>query len=426
LETHDGAETELALLRLSWFMPSRSVARKRGMDKGASAHSNEGMFTTLLFKGCVRFALCFLAMAAGVHAQDNPFGGSTRTSGRNPFKDDSGSKPTETNEHVFDVSRVNATRTLETPARFAKIWAAFRTQHALGSDGEFVREAAATAPDNAETQAAFLRYVAANSPVVRLESEQKCKACTNGKKPATRGLEVIEVECTKCEGQGSLLVVDNYQLTYTGVVPAKPAPKVAAPAPDGAKPVAEAKPATVPGSRADEYRMLVDRIMVLGKRFNIERDEFSKELKYTPLAFASRSSESPSLNLVVLDEGDVLFYTRYLGRDWIFHDHFSLKVGDKIFDSAKVKPSTKVLRGAVLELCFYPGKDLPMAEAIANSPQSEVMIRLFGSEGNATRELEKDEKSAFRDAFELSAILKKVYKLRKADGIKGKIGDDSK
>jgi hypothetical protein len=54
------------------------------------------------------------------------------------------------------------------------------------------------------------------------------------------------------------------------------------------------------------------------------------------------------------------------------------------------------------------------------------MIRLFGSEGNATRELEKDEKSAFRDAFELSAILKKVYKLRKADGIKGKIGDDSK
>jgi hypothetical protein len=67
-----------------------------------------------------------------------------------------------------------------------------------------------------------------------------------------------------------------------------------------------------------------------------------------------------------------------------------------------------------------------MAEAIANSPQSEVMIRLFGSEGNATRELEKDEKSAFRDAFELSAILKKVYKLRKADGIKGKIGDDSK
>ncbi len=398
----------------------RSVVRKRGMDKGALAYTNQGMFTTLLFKGCVRFALCFLAMATGVFAQDNPFGGSTRTSGRNPFKDDSGSKPTETNEYVFDVSRVNATRTLETPARFAKIWAAFRTQHALGSDGEFVREAAATTPDNAETQAAFLRYVAANKPVVRLESEQKCKSCTNGKKPATRGLEVIEVECTKCEGQGLLLVVDNYQLTYTGVVPPKPAPKVAAAAPD------VAKPAAAPGSRADEYRMLVDRIMVLGKRFDIDRDEFTKELKYTPLAFASRSSESPSLHLVVLDEGDVLFYTRYLGRDWIFHDHFSLKVGDKLFDSSTVKSSRKVLRGAVLELCFYPAKDFPMAEAIANSPQSEVMIRLFGSEGNATRVLEKDEKNAFRDAFELSAILKKIYKMRKDDGIKGKIGDDSK
>lgn len=399
---------------------------KRGMDKGASAHINEGMFNTLLIKGCVRFALCVVAMAAGVYAQDNPFGGSTRTSARNPFKDDSGSKPTETNEYVFDVSRVNDTRTLETRARFAKIWSAFRTQHALGSDGEFVREAAATTPDNAETQAAFLRYVAANSPVVRLESEQKCKACTNGKKPKTEGLKVFEVECTKCEGTGILWVVDNYQLTYTGVVPAKPAPKVSPPSSSGAKPASDAKPASAPGSRADEYRMLIDRIMVLGKRFDINRDEFTKELKYTHLAFATRSSESPSLQLVVLDEGDVLFYTRYLGRDWIFHDHFSLKVGDKLFDSAKVKPSTKVLRGAVLELCFYPEKDLPMAEAIANSPQSGVMIRLFGSEGNATRELEKDEKNAFRDALELSAILKKIYKMRKDDGIKGKIGDDSK
>lgn len=396
------------------------------MDKEASAHTNERMSNTRLVYCLFGLTLCLMATTIGVHAQDNPFGGSTRTSSRNPFKDDSGSKPTETNEYVFDVSRVNASRALETPARFAKIWSAFRTQHALGSDGEFVREAAATTPDNAETQAAFLRYVAANSPVVRLESEQKCKACTNGKKPKTDGLKVIEVECSKCEGTGMLFVVDNYQLTYTGVVPAKPAPKVATTAPAGAKPAVEAKPAAAPGSRADEYRMLVDRIMVLGKRFDIDRDEFTKELKYTPLAFASRSTESPGLHLVVLDEGDLLFYSRYLGRDWIFHDHFSLKVGDKLFDSAKVKASTKVLRGSVLELCFYPEKDLPMAEAIANSPQSGVMIRLFGSEGNATRELEKDEKNAFRDALELSAILKKIYKMRKEDGIKGKIGDDSK
>ena len=339
-------------------------------------------------------------------------------------KDDSGSKPTETNAYVFDVSRVNATRTLGTPALFAKIWSAFRTQHALGDDGEFVREAAATTPDSAETLAAFHRYVAANRPVVRLESEQKCKACTKGKKPAIVDFKVVEVECTKCKGSGLLWVVDSYQLIYTGVVPAKPAPKVAAP--NGAKPAAEAKPAAAPGSRADEYRMLVDRIMVLGKRFDISRDEFTKEFKYTPLAFASRSSVSPSLLLVVMDEGDLLFYSRYMARDWIFHDHCSLKVGDKIFDSSTVNSSRKVLRGAVLELCFYPEKDFPMAEAIANSPQSEVMIRLFGSEGNATRELDKDEKNAFRDAFELSAILKKVYKMRKEDGIKGKIGDNSK
>lgn len=397
------------------------------MDMVIGHYNKDIMFNKRRLSKVYYNVLALVVLSISLSAADSPFGDSTRTSARNPFKGDSGSKPTETNAYVFDVNRVNATRTLETPALFAKIWSAFRTQHALGDDGEFVREAAATTPDSAETQAAFLRYVAANKPTITIEYEQKCKACTNGKKPkVVEDLKVVQVECEKCAGTGFLFVVDNYLLTYTGVVPAKPAPKVPAPSSSGATPASDAKPVAAPGLRADEYRMLVDRIMVLGKRFDISRDEFTKELKYTPLAFASRSSESPSLQLVVLDEGDLLFYSRYMGRDWIFHDHFSLKVGDKLFDSAKVKPSTKVLRGAVLELCFYPEKDLAMAQAIANSPQSGVMIRLFGSEGNATRELEKDEKNAFRDAFELSAILKKIYKMRKEDGTKGKIGDDSK
>lgn len=397
------------------------------MDMVIGHYNKDIMFNKRRISKAYYNVFALVVLSISLSAADSPFGDSTRTSARNPFKGDSGSKPTETNAYVFDVNRVNATRTLETPALFAKIWSAFRTQHALGDDGEFVREAAATTHDSAETQAAFLRYVAANKPTITIEYEQKCKACTNGKKPkVVEDLKVVQVECEKCAGTGFLFVVDNYLLTYTGVVPAKPAPKVPAPSSSGATPASDAKPVAAPGSRADEYRMLVDRIMVLGKRFDISRDEFTKELKYTPLAFASRSSESPSLQLVVLDEGDLLFYSRYMGRDWIFHDHFSLKVGDKLFDSAKVKPSTKVLRGAVLELCFYPEKDLAMAQAIANSPQSGVMIRLFGSEGNATRELEKDEKNAFRDAFELSAILKKIYKMRKEDGTKGKIGDDSK
>lgn len=396
------------------------------MDKGTCTHTNTRMFNTRRLQRGFISIFCLSALVAVAYAQGGPFGGSTRSSARSPFKDESGSKPTETHDYVFDVNRISGVRTVETPARFAKIWSAFRTQYALGADGEFFRESAATTPDNAETQAAFLRYVAANKPVITIESEQKCPSCTKGKKPATDGLKVVEVDCSRCEGQGMLLVLDKYQLTYTGVVPAKPAPKVAAPEATLVKPAVDGKPAPVPGARAGEYKMLVDRIMIIGKRFDISRDEFTKELKYTPLVFASRPSVSPTLQLVVLDEGDVLFYTQHIGRDWIFHDRFSLKVGDKLFDSSVVKPSRKVLRGAVLELCFYPAKDLPMAEAIANSPQSEVMIRLFGSDGNATRQLDKDEKAAFRDALELSAILKKIYKMRKEDGISGRIGDDPK
>lgn len=387
------------------------------------------MFNALMFSKYFRLTLSAIAMTACVCAQESPFGATPRTSSRNPFKDDSGSKPTETNDYVFDVSRVNASRTLETPARFAKIWAAFRTQHALGSDGEFVREAAATTPDNAETQAAFLRYVAANSPVVRLESEQKCKACTNGRKPATDGLKVVEVECNKCEGRGVLWVVDNYQLTYTGVVPAKPAPKVTAPSPAVAK-TAEARPVPAPGSRADEYRMLADRIMVLGKRFKIDRDEFTNELSYVPLSERNNLHLNPVLPLTVHDDGRITLFTRHRGSEWLFHDRFSIKVGERGFDSSKIPSArrmTKVMdSGAVLELCSYPESDHEALEAIAKTPEARVLLRIYGSAGIDTRELEKEEKNGIRDAMELSAILKKIYKMRKEDGIKGKIGDDSK
>jgi len=345
-----------------------------------------------------------------------------------PFRSDPDTRPTETKEHTFDVSRVSAVRLLETPALFAKIWSVFRTQYALGPDGDFVQETAATTPDNAETQAAFLRYVAANRPVVRIESEQKCGSCTKGMKPAIVDFKPVDVPCTRCEGTGNLLMIDKYTLIYTGVVPPKPAAK--APAPASMKPGSEERPLSAPGSRAGEYRMLADRIMVLGKRFKIDRDEFTKEFRYVPLSERNNLHLNPVLALTVQDDGRIMLFTRHRGSEWLFHDRFSIKVGEQSFDSSKIPSArrmTKVMdSGAVLELCAYPEADHEALEAIAKTPEARVLMRIYGSEGIDTRELEKEEKNGIRDACELSAILKKIYKMRKEDGIKGKIGDESK
>ncbi len=386
------------------------------------------MFKKSRLLKCSAALLVFASVIPGLVAQDNPFGGSGRSSARSPFKEPSNSKPTEVVTHTFDLGRVSPTRALETPALFASIWSVFRSQYSIGPDGEFVREDASTTPDNAETQAAFLRYVAANKPVVKIEAGKTCGSCTRGMKATIVDNKVVQVECPRCEGTGNLWVIDQYTLTYSGVVPPKPVVK--APAPAVMKPSGEALPATVPGSRADEYRMLAERIMVLGKRFKIDRDEFTKEAKYVPLTERSNLFLTPAFLITVTDEGRIMLFTRHRGNDWIFHDRFSVKVGDETFDSTKVstaRSSRKVMdNGIVLELCSYPEADLKALEAIAKSPESRVLLRLYGSEGIDTRELEKAEKHSLRDAVELSAVLKKVYAMRKEDGIKGKIGDDSK
>ena len=118
--------------------------------------------------------------------------------------------------------------------------------------------------------------------------------------------------------------------------------------------------------------------------------------------------------------------TLYVGRDWIFHDHFKLMVGEEVFDSA-VAPqkmiTRKVLRGYVSEVVYYSFNQVQPAEAIAKAPQAKALLRLEGDSDRSTGELSKDYKDAIRDSFELSAILKKIYKLRKDAGMTGKLGD---
>ena len=367
-------------------------------------------------KSTLAVAILFVSTICSAQT-GSPFGGTTQAPGSSasPFGGANGNATSEVRQLIFDVSRVNGLREIETPARFAKIWNAFRSQYALDESGDFKPELAATTPDNPKTQAAFLRYVATNSPIIRLEEEIVCKACTNGKTPRTEGLNVVYIDCPKCTGTGRLTVVESCKLVFSGPVPAKAATVEAA--------KSDASGAKSPSA---ELKMLMDQFMAVGKRFKIDRDEFTKEMHYSPMLYVTNPSSSPALRVSVFDDGSVFMHTFYMGRNWLFHDRFKLMVGDEVFDSPVAKPdmiTRKVLRGAVSEMAFYPSDQIGPAEAVARSPQAKVLLRLEGSSGVVTEELSKDQKSALKDAFELSAILKKIYKIRKNAGITGKLGD---
>ncbi len=361
--------------------------------------------------------LLLIAPSLASAQSGGPFGsgqGGPGGSGASPFGGAGGSASSEVRELIFDVGRISSVRSIETPARFAKVWRAFRMQYALDESGDFKPEIAATTPDNPQTQAAFLRYVAANNPTIRLEEEQVCRACTNGKSPRTEGLKVIYVDCPKCSGTAKVMLIENCRLVFSGTVPPKASPE---------KPKAEA---TQPSSASEELKMLMDRFLVVGKRFKIDRDEFTKEMHYSPMTYVTNPTASPALRVSVFDDGSVFLHTFYYGRDWLFHDRFKLMVGEKVFDSPVVKRdmiTRKVLSGAVLERAYYPSDQLAPAEAVAQASQDRVILRLEGSSGIVTKELSAEQKAAIKDAFELSALLKKIYKIRKDAGINGKLGD---
>lgn len=195
----------------------------------------------------------------------------------------------------------------------------------------------------------------------------------------------------------------------------------------------EKRAAALPGiQRSEEYRRLAGRIRSLGARFRIDEDDITKDLHFTPEYFFAARDQSPTIWVTVdaFESSQLLSITTiYRGGEWIFHDRFSIRVGSNSYSSSQAKLSSgdikrkAMLGNGVIEICHYPDTDNVIAKAIASDTGLKVLLRLEGGEGRTEVELTKEHKAAIRDAVELSDVLARVFKMRREDGIKGRLND---
>jgi hypothetical protein len=126
---------------------------------------------------------------------------------------------------------------------------------------------------------------------------------------------------------------------------------------------------------------------------------------------------------VVTSNGTISLRSVYRDRDWIYHDHVIVRVGDEEFRSAvlaatspdvsrrvvrrDVRRGSRVRDDYVDEAVSYRrGSDNGIIRAIAAAGDRNVTMQLAGGPRQFEKALSDDEKRLFREAVELAELLR--------------------
>ncbi len=120
---------------------------------------------------------------------------------------------------------------------------------------------------------------------------------------------------------------------------------------------------------------------------------------------------------VVLSTGVIHLRSVYRDRDWIYHDHVVVRIGDAVLRSEALPAtspdvSRRVVRrqerdreGYIAEQVSYRGRrDNGIVRAIAGGGSSEVVMQLAGGPRTFEKSLSDDEKRLFAEAYELARL----------------------
>lgn len=171
-----------------------------------------------------------------------------------------GGLKTTVSNFVFDLGRVGQPGRTETFVKFGQIWQTFRSQFALNKEGHFIPSETANTPAHKLALNEFAHYVIESRPTVTITFTEKCIRCSGKRtRPGLVGTTISEVPCEDCNYLGSVVKQENYSLTISGSLPARPtldelikeglvAPKVVAvtPPPPPVMAAPEAKPIATP------------------------------------------------------------------------------------------------------------------------------------------------------------------------------------
>jgi hypothetical protein len=126
---------------------------------------------------------------------------------------------------------------------------------------------------------------------------------------------------------------------------------------------------------------------------------------------------------VVTSNGTISLRSVYRDRDWIYHDHVIVRVGDEEFRSAvlaatspdvsrrvvrrDVRRGSRVRDDYVDETVSYRrSSDNGIIRAIAGAGDRSVTMQLAGGPRQFEKTLSEDEKRLFREAVELAELLR--------------------
>lgn len=122
---------------------------------------------------------------------------------------------------------------------------------------------------------------------------------------------------------------------------------------------------------------------------------------------------------VVTSTGTISLRSVYRDRDWIYHDHVTVRVGGEVLRSeALPATSPDVMRrearrrekdreqSVAEQVTYRGGSDSGIVRAIAQAGTSAVTMQLAGGPRTYERALTADEKRLFAEAYELAQLLR--------------------
>jgi hypothetical protein len=148
---------------------------------------------------------------------------------------------------------------------------------------------------------------------------------------------------------------------------------------------------------------------------------------------------------VVTSSGTIFLRSVYRDRDWIYHDHVIVRIGDQEYVSdalpatssdvtrreTRRQSSSDRRRGRYDEdryvsetVRYRGGSDNGIVRAIAEAGDAKVAMRLAGGPRVFDKTLSNDEKRAFADAMELATLLRRRATPATGDTLKTAVETD--
>jgi hypothetical protein len=153
------------------------------------------------------------------------------------------------------------------------------------------------------------------------------------------------------------------------------------------------------------------RLSVLKRKFNYKEDKFNDVVFYSHKRWGSYWPKRKTLTSGVNSSGYAWLRSNYYNNDWLFHESFSIMIGDIRFDSSVVNSYdedniTDVSGGGIYEVVTYPPYEAAeFLERISKNLDKKIVVRFNGRQYIDDITLSRGDKVALKECYELSQLL---------------------